>query len=118
MSFLPELTVALKATQLVESLSFSDLWPEEFYDEESGGSFDDVGETWVLNTALDERTCGKCGPLEGAAFLGEDLEECFPDAEDIDETTIAANLHDWCRCELVLAEEYESLDLEGLEGLF
>ena len=89
-------------------------WPEEFYEE----GFTDLGETWVFNTALDERTCQDCGPLEGSCFLGEDIEPFFPDAEQLDDETIAANIHPNCRCELVLAEEYESPDLEGLEGLF
>jgi hypothetical protein len=95
-------------------MSFSDLWPDEFYDEGVGGNFDYVGGTWVYNTAIDERVCGDCGPLEGCGFLEEDIESCFPNAEQIDDETIAVNLHDYCRCELVLVDEYESLDLEGL----
>jgi hypothetical protein len=91
----------------VSELGFSDigfdLWPDEFYEEEG---FSDVGKTWVFNTALDERTCERCTPLEGEPFLGEDIEDYFPNAEQIDETMIRVNIHDFCRCELVLAEEY------------
>lgn len=103
---------ALKATRLVESMSFSDLWPDEFYGE---GGLDYEGGTWVYNTAVDERVCGDCGPLEGSCFLEEDIESYFPNAEQIDDETIAVNLHDdTCRCELFLVDEYESIDLEGL----
>jgi len=82
-------------------------WPEQFYEGESyfGEEYDE--EVWVYETALDERVCPICGPLEGEAFLGEDVDANFPEASDIDETTLAPNLHDNCRCQLVLAEEYE-----------
>jgi hypothetical protein len=95
-------------------MSESGDYPEEFYEEEQGGFLDYVGDSWVFNTALDERTCQDCGPLEGSAFLGEDIEPYFPYAEQLDDYTIAANLHPNCRCDLVLAEEYESLDMEGI----
>jgi hypothetical protein len=113
MSLLPnEVMFGLYATRALESIG--DSWPDEFYEEEEGGYLDYAGRTWVFNTALDERTCGDCGPLEGSCFLEEDIEPYFPDAEQLDDETIAVNLHDWCRCGLVLVEEYESVDLEGL----
>lgn len=74
---------------------------DEFYGEES---FDQV---WIFETALDERVCPLCGPLEGEAFLIEDLEASFPNARDLGDGTIAANLHKNCRCVLVEVEEYE-----------
>jgi hypothetical protein len=92
----------------VSELGFSDigfdLWPEEFYEEEG---FSEEEELWVFETALDERVCPECGPLEGEPFLVEDIETYFPDAYENTDSTIVANLHENCRCLLTLVEEYE-----------
>jgi len=70
---------------------------------------DENEEVWVFETALDEKVCPFCGPLDGETFLTSD----FPDATELDDTTMAANLHENCRCMLILVESYD-----GEEELF
>lgn len=75
--------------------------PEEFFGDE--GSVEEefaAEEQWLYQTALDERVCGRCAPLEGVLFSPEDIAEQFPAAENY-EDIIFANVHDKCRCQLI-----------------
>lgn len=59
---------------------------------------------WLFATALDERVCPDCGPLEGEVFPDSVLEETFPEYEELAEGVIHPHVHrprdDNCRCTL------------------
>lgn len=65
---------------------------------------------WQLSTAIDERVCSMCVARDGEICGEEDLDFLFPDAEQIDEETMSANLHANCRCVISLQETVESED--------
>jgi hypothetical protein len=77
---------------------FADV-PEGF-EEESGLAEEFAAEPlYTYHTALDERVCPQCAPLEGVMFSLDEINEQFPSNENY-EDIIFANLHDKCRCQL------------------
>lgn len=93
-------------------------WPEETYSEESFQESDVEQEfaseaLWTYHTALDERVCGRCAPLEGVMFTLDEINEQFPSNENYGDI-IFVNMDDHgdkCRC--CLTKEPGS---EGTEG--
>ncbi len=82
-----------------------DEWPQEFYDEgfdQEGSVEEEYGsqELWIFQTAMDDRVCGQCAPLEGVLFSRQDIMDQFPSADEF-EDIIFANVHDNCRCQLI-----------------
>lgn len=73
-----------------------DLSAEEFGDEQESE------QSYILETALDEKVCEICGPLEGEIFPESALEEEFPDAEFDPDGSVRLNAHSprdpYCRC--------------------
>ena len=97
--------------------------PEEFYGEEGEGfSEGPVEEEFAAeqlyryHTALDERVCGRCAPLEGVLFSLDEVNEQFPAADDF-EDIIFANVHDRCRCQLTREPQPQQEQEGGTEGM-
>ena len=71
----------------------------------SADPFEDDGEDrWSFATAIDERTCPTCASLDGSIFSDSEIDLNFPDAIDVDEETMMANVHANCRCSLILTQ--------------
>lgn len=82
-------------------------WLDEIFDEvfgEEEGEEEEEEEFWEFETAMDERVCDVCGPLDGEVFSVDELEEYFPDGWEIGLGVIQANVHPNCRCTLQLVE--------------
>lgn len=98
-----------------------DQWPEEFYGDEGFGGEASVEEEyaseelWLYQTALDERVCGRCAPLEGVMFTLDEVNEQFPANENY-EDIIFANVHDRCRCQLIRQPGTQEPGEDGGEG--
>jgi len=56
---------------------------------------------FMFITALDERVCPQCGPLDSQVFTASEAEINFPNATELFPGTVAANVHINCRCQLV-----------------
>jgi hypothetical protein len=58
---------------------------------------------WKYQTALDERVCGRCAPLEGVMFSLDEINEQFPNNQNFGDI-IFVNMDDHggkCRCTLI-----------------
>ncbi len=91
--------------------------PEEFIEEE-GGDVEQPEAMYTFHTALDERVCGQCAPLEGVMFSESEISEWFPSADQLADDFIEANVHDRCRCQLTkVPVEQGTEDGGGEEGM-
>jgi hypothetical protein len=62
-------------------------------------------------TALDEVVCENCSPLNGEVFTEDEVDEWFPDYQEITPDVIQANIHPNCRCELLMISGPETEDV-------
>jgi len=81
---------------------FDQFLPEGFEEEDLEEEFASEP-LYAYHTALDERVCGRCAPLEGVMFTLDEINEQFPSNENY-EDVIFVNLHDKCRCQLIREE--------------
>lgn len=88
--------------------------PEGFEEEEGGGLAEEFASEplYTYHTALDERVCPRCAPLEGVMFTLEEINEQFPSNENY-EDIVFVNLHDRCRCQLTREQQLEEPGEEG-----
>jgi hypothetical protein len=71
---------------------------------------------WKYQTALDERVCGRCAPLEGVMFTLDEINEQFPNNQNFGDI-IFVNMDDHggkCRCTLI--QEVRPEEVPGGEG--
>jgi hypothetical protein len=71
---------------------------------------------WKYQTALDERVCGRCAPLEGVMFTLDEINEQFPNNQNFGDI-IFVNMDDHggkCRCTLI--QEVQPEEVPGGEG--
>ena len=87
---------------------------EEGFEEASMEQEFAAEQLYRYHTALDERVCGRCAPLEGVLFSLEEIVEQFPSNENY-EDIIFANVHDRCRCQLTKEPQPEEPEEEGGE---
>jgi hypothetical protein len=83
--------------------------------EEEGGLADEFAAEplYTYHTAMDERVCPQCAPLEGVMFTLDEINEQFP-SNDNYEDIIFVNAHDKCRCQLT--REVQSEEVTGEKG--
>lgn len=58
---------------------------------------------WIFETAMDERVCPVCAPLDGSIYTESELAINFPNSISLGDI-IYVNLHVDCRCSLIQAE--------------
>jgi hypothetical protein len=92
--------------------------PAGFEEEEGGGLAQEFAAEplWTYHTALDERVCGRCAPLEGVMFTLDEINEQFPNNQNFGDI-IFVNMDDHggkCRCTLI--QEVRPEEVPGGEG--
>ena len=100
------------ASLLNEAFDFG----EEGFEEASMEQEFAAEQLYRYHTALDERVCGRCAPLEGVLFSLEEIVEQFPSNENY-EDIIFANVHDRCRCQLTKEPTPEGIPSEEEESM-
>jgi hypothetical protein len=84
----------------------SDYWdfsPEAPESDQTEDSEDSEKQLWEFQTAMDERVCPICAPLDGGLYTELDLDIYFPNSVLLGDLVLA-RLHRNCRCSLTKVE--------------